>query len=204
GAAGSRQRAPRVPAECGRTEGNRRLLTRRNRRDARYHRGDVSCPPDAGDVSTAANATEARAMNRDDMLRASLRQLPVPDVSPDLLHRIVRSRVMGVRTSLHGRRWSVPWGRIAAAAFILAFLTGSWKLSLTFSRMGQSRLNRDRVKEFLRENGVWRPEREEIGPRKTPLPQYALITTGDLDVTRLPAGIWTYSLETTTDEVLTK
>jgi len=143
-------------------------------------------------------------MNRDDSLRASLRQLPVPDVSPDLLHRIVRSRVMGVRTSLHGRRWSVPWGRIAAAAFILAFLTGSWKLSLTFSRMGQSRQNRELVKEFLRETGMWRPGREESEPRKTPLPQYALITTDDLDVSRLSEGIWRYTVETTTDDILTR
>src|SRR6185503_8018762 len=205
GAAGSRQRAPRVPAECGRTEGNRRLLTRRNRRDARYHRGDVSCPPDAGDVSTAANATEARAMNRDDMLRASLRQLPVPDVSPDLLHRIVRSRVMGVRTSLHGRRWSVPWGRIAAAAFILAFLTGSWQLPLTFSRMGQSRLNRDRVKEFLRTTIPWASSGDEgrALSDKPPAPTHPLISVDSLDLSRLTEGTWTYRSSVTTDEVLT-
>jgi hypothetical protein len=144
-------------------------------------------------------------MNRDDMLRASLRQLPVPDVSPDLLHRIVRSRVMGVRTSLHGRRWSVPWGRIAAAAFILAFLTGSWKLSLTFSRMGQSRLNRDRVKEFLRTTIPWASSGDEgrALSDKPPAPKYPLISVDSLDLSRLTEGTWTYRSSVTTDEVLT-
>src|SRR3954468_9964570 len=144
-------------------------------------------------------------MNRDDSLRASLRQLPVPDVSPDLLQRIVRSRVMGVRVNLGRRRWTVPWGRIAAAVFIVAFIAGSWKLSLTFSRMGESRSNRDRVKEFLRGTIPWASTNEARVPSdKPPEPKFPLISVDSLDLSRLVEGTWTYRSTVTTDEVLTR
>jgi len=102
------------------------------------------------------------------------------------------------------RRWAVSWGHVAAAAFVMAFIAGSWKLSLTFSRMGESRLNRDRVREFLRSTIPWASTNEARAlSDKPPEPKFPLVRVDSLDLSRLVEGTWTYRSTRTTDDVLT-
>jgi hypothetical protein len=138
-------------------------------------------------------------------LRAALRRLPAPELGTDLLPGILHSRGMGARLTLPRRRRTVPWGQVAAAVLILAFIVGSWKLSLSFSRMGESRSNRERVKEFLRGTIPWASTDEERPLLdRPPEPKFPLISGDSLDMSRLVEGTWTYRSHVTTDEVLTE
>ena len=142
-------------------------------------------------------------MNRPETgLSAALRRLPAPEPGSDLLPRILRSRAMGVRIADQPNGPAIPWRWLAAAAVVGVSIGGSWFVSLSLSRLGSSPQVRDPLDNLLR--GVWRPEREPSESGKTPLPKYALITSDDLDVTRLTEGVWTYTVETTTDDVLTE
>lgn len=143
-------------------------------------------------------------MNRPDgELSAALRRLPAPEPSADLLARILRSRAMGVRIAGQPNLPVVPWRWLAAAAVVSVLIGGSWFASIALSRLGSSAQVREPVDEFLRRTGMIFTGREARldGP---PPPKYQLITIGQLDVTRLKDGVWTYAVETTTDEVLTE
>lgn len=142
-------------------------------------------------------------MNRPDTeLSAALRRLPAPGPSSDLWPRILRSRAMGVRIADQPNGLAIPWRWLAAAAVVGVLIGGSWFVSLSLSRLGSSPQVREPLDDLLR--GVWRPEREPSESRRTPLPKYALITSDDLDVTRLSEGVWMYTVETTTDDILTQ
>ena len=139
-------------------------------------------------------------MGHDD-LQAALRQLPVPEPGPDLLSRILRSRVMGVRVANPTRSPALAWRWLAAAAVVVVLIGSSWIVSLSLSRLGSSPQVREPLDDLFR--GVWRLERQGSESGKTPLPKYELITSNDLDVTRLHEGVWMYTLETTTDDIVT-
>jgi len=141
-------------------------------------------------------------MNRPDELSAALRRLPAPEPT-DLLPRIMRSRALGVRVADPARRLVLPWGWLAAAAVVGVLISGSWFGSVYLSRLGNSSAVRRPIDEFLRGTGVL-PKRREGLPDVAPPPKYELITSGDLDVTRLKDGVWTYVVEKTTDDVLTE
>lgn len=144
-------------------------------------------------------------MNRPDSeLSTALRRLPAPEPSSDLWPRILHSRAMGVRIAdqSSGGGLAIPWRWLAAAAVVSVLIGGSWYVSLSLSRLGSTPQIRQPLDDLLR--GVWRPEREASESHKTPLPKYPLITSDALDVTRLSEGIWMYTVETTTDEILTK
>lgn len=136
-------------------------------------------------------------------LRAVLRQLPAPEPSLDLLQRILRSRAMGVRFSIPARRLVVPWRWMAAAAAVVALVGGTWVLSLSVAKMGESRFaGRDplaELRELMPQQSRGAPE----SPGEAPLPKYSIISSETLDPSRLMEGVWTYQSETTTDRVLT-
>ena len=139
-------------------------------------------------------------------LRAALRQLPAPEPSPDLLPRILRSRAMGVRIPFPTRASIAPWRWIAAAAVATVLIGGTWVVSLSLSKIGESRgSGRDRIAELL-SGTMLRPsasdEHESLA--KTPRPKYALILSGTLAPSRMTEGVWTYQSTTTTDDVLTQ
>ena len=138
---------------------------------------------------------------RDSELSDALRRLPAPEPSSDLWPRILRSRAVGVRTADEPNRFAIPWRWLAAAAVAGVLIGSSWFVSLSLSRLGSSAQVREPLDQLLQ--GLWRP-RTMFDSRKTPQPKYALITSDALDVTRLSEGIWMYTVETTTDEILTK
>ena len=142
-------------------------------------------------------------MTHNDDLSAALRALPAPEPGPDLFDRIVRSRAMGRgrHLKLQEREFVFPWRWVAAAAVVSVLIGGSWVVSLSLSRLGSSPRVREPFDQLLQ--GVW-PPRTMFDTRKTPQPKYALITSEDLDVTRLHDGVWMYTQETTTDDILTQ
>ena len=140
---------------------------------------------------------------RDAELKAALRQLPAPEPSAELLPRILHSRATGVRISTRTRELTIPWRWLAAAAIVSVLIGGSWMVSLSLSRLGSSPEVREPLDEFLRGTGML-PSRAPLLPDEIPQPKYGLITSDNLDVTRVKDGIWTYAVEHTTDDVLTQ
>lgn len=139
-----------------------------------------------------------------DALRSALRQLPAPEPQPELLQRILRSRALGRRivvTTHEGppiRRW------IAAAAAVALLLGGSWAISVSLSKISESRRARRALDELLRGTILERePESAPTLLRDALRPAYPLIVSETLDTSRLAAGLWTYQSETTTDDILT-
>jgi len=99
---------------------------------------------------------------------------------------------------------ALPWRWIGAAAAVAVLIGGSWIISLSLSRIGES-AGRDRLGELLRGMTPWFPDgnaRESSGiPAQ---PKYPLILADSLDPSRLTEGVWTYGSTTTTDGVLTE
>jgi hypothetical protein len=145
-------------------------------------------------------------IEHDAKLKAALRQLPAPEPSPDLLQRIIRSRAMGVRTTLPNGASIVPWRWLAAAAVGTVLIGGSWMLSLSLSEIRESRVGaRDPFAELLRGTRLWRSEDSATNsPRKALEPKYGLILSSSLDPSRLSEGLWTYRSTTTTDGIFTE
>jgi len=145
-------------------------------------------------------------MSDHDDLSAALRRLPAPEPGPQLFDRIVRSRALGRNRHIHlqERGFVFQWGWIAAACVAILFIGGSWMAAVKFAELGNSSAVREPLDELLRSTGMWPPNRESNEPRRTSHPMYRLITSDDLDVSRLVEGVWTYSLETTTDHILTQ
>jgi hypothetical protein len=140
-------------------------------------------------------------MTRHD-LKAALRQLPAPELSPDLLQRILRSRSIGRRVSFPTREVASTWRWIAVAAAVALVIGGSWVVSLSLSKIGESR---DQLDELWRGRNLWPSSGVTEGsPRKTAAPAYALIMRDALDTSRLMSGVWTYRSETVTDGVVTQ
>lgn len=139
-------------------------------------------------------------------LRGALRQLPVPEPSPDLLPRILRSRAMGRRITFPTRESTAPWRWIAAAAVATVLIGGTWVVSLSLSKIGGSRgSGRDRIAELL-SGTMLRPSDgdDQETPGGPPQPKYPLILSDDLDPSRLTEGTWTYQATTTIDDILTQ
>lgn len=137
-------------------------------------------------------------------LSAALRRLPAPDASPELLERVLRSRVLGRRFVAPSGEAFPAWRWIAAAAVVTLLIGGSWGVSLFLTKLGESGSARDRLNDLLGDTRLW-PSREEPGaPREIPPPAYALITSDALDTSRLTAGDWTYRYEKTVDGVATE
>ena len=145
-------------------------------------------------------------MNRPDSeLSAALRRLPAPAPSADLLPRILRSRAMGVRIADEPKGLAIPWRWLAAAAVTGVLIGGSWMVSLSLSRLGSSPEVREPLDAWLRQTGMLPSDSVDRGlSGEVPRPKYGLITTDDLDVTRLTEGTWMYAVATTTDNVLTQ
>jgi len=140
-------------------------------------------------------------------LKAALRQLPVPDASPDLLRRILHSRAMGKRITFPTRDSTAPWRWIAAAAVVTVLISGSWVVSLSLSKLQESRAGgaRDQLAELLRDTRLWpSPGGGEETLRVPARPKYALILSDALSHSRMIEGVWTYQSTTTTDDVLTQ
>lgn len=138
-------------------------------------------------------------------LRAALRQLPAPEPSPDLLQRILRSRAMGRRITFPTRESTAPWRWIAAAAAVTVLIGGTWVVSLSLSKIGESRgTARDQLAEMLRGTMGWPSAGGEETPTGPPQPKYPLILSDALDPSRLTEGIWTYQSTTTIDDIFTE
>jgi hypothetical protein len=123
-------------------------------------------------------------------LRATLRQLPVPEPSSELLARILRSRAMGTRVRGPVGGLAVPWRWVAVAAAVTLLIGGSWKFSVWSSKIRESRVGaRDPIRELL-SGRLWS---EESIPESPParLPRCPLIRAGH-STARLPEGLWTY------------
>ena len=143
--------------------------------------------------------------DHDNELRAALRRLPAPEASPDLLPRILRNRAMGVRIKSPSGKPAIPWGWLATAAVVTLLIGGSWMLSVSLTRMRESRVGaRDPIGELLR-GRLWRSE-EGLGEPlpETIDPHYGLILSGSLERSRLSEGLWTYASMTTTDGILSE
>lgn len=136
-------------------------------------------------------------------LTDALQRLPAPEPSSDLLARILRSRAMGVRVRLPVGGLALPWRWMAAAAVVVVLIGGSWMVSLSLSRIGESEAGRDQLGELLRGMTRW-PEdgNARESARKPAQPRYPLILADALDLSRLREGMWTYSSTTTIDGVL--
>lgn len=145
-------------------------------------------------------------MSNHDELSAALRRLPAPEPSPQLFDRIVRSRAMGRgrQINLQGRDSAFQWRLVAAAAVFIVLIGSTGLAVLKLAQFGSTGAVREPLDDLLRNTRMWNPDREPSAPRKTPLPKYALITSDDLDVTRLAEGRWLYTVETTTDGVVTR
>ena len=138
-------------------------------------------------------------------LKGALRHLPAPEPSPELLQRILRSRSMGRRTTVPTLEATTSWRWIAAAAAVVLLLSGSWAVSLSLSKIGESRRARRALDELLRGTMLERePSRAPTLLRDVLRPPYPLIVSETLDTSRLAAGLWTYRSETTTDDILTE
>lgn len=139
-------------------------------------------------------------------LKAALRQLPAPEPSPDLLPRILRSRARGVRVANPTLSLAPAWRWLAAAAVVTVLVGGTWVLSLSITRMKESRFGDDfSLGEMLRRTGMLPPSAEvEESSRETKKPRYALVLRDALTTSRLSEGVWTYSSSHTTDDVLTQ
>lgn len=138
-------------------------------------------------------------------LKAALQQLPVPEPSPDLLHRILHSRAMGVRVSLPVGGLAVAWRWVGAAAVVAVLIGGSWVVSLSVSRIGESGTAGDPFAELLRTMRWPSAGRDDETPRgRPPQPKYPLILSDSLDPSRLTEGTWTYQSTTTMDDILTE
>lgn len=139
-------------------------------------------------------------------LKDALQRLPAPEPSPDLLARILRSRAMGVRVvSLPAGGLALRWRWMAAAAVVVVLIGGSWMISLSLSKIGESGVGRDQLGELLRGMTPWSSDgnaRESTG--KPAQPRYPLILADALDLSRLTEGVWTYRSTTTIDGVLTE
>ena len=140
-----------------------------------------------------------------DALRSALRQLPAPELQPELLQRILRGRALGKRIVVptHEGPPIRPW--IAAAAAVALLVGGSWAISLSLSSISESRRARRALDELLRGTILERePESAPTLLRDALRPAYRLIVREALDTSRLAAGVWTYRAETTTDDILTQ
>ncbi|HET8712760.1 MAG TPA: hypothetical protein VFM23_03660 [Gemmatimonadales bacterium] len=118
--------------------------------------------------------------------------------------RIQRSRVLGVRVAGQQRSIAIPWRWLAAAAIAGVLIGGSWIVSLSLSKLGRSSEMREPFGDWLRRTGMLPPDDPRGSMSEVPPPRYAVITTDDLDVTRLTEGTWHYTETTTTDDVLTR
>lgn len=138
-------------------------------------------------------------------LKGALRHLPAPELSPELLQRILRSRLIGRRTTVPTLEATTSWRWIAAAAAVVLLLSGSWAVSLSLSKIGESRRARRALDELLRGTMLERePAPAPALLRDALRPAYPLIVSETLDTSRLAAGVWTYRSETTTDDILTQ
>jgi hypothetical protein len=81
---------------------------------------------------------------------------------------------------------------------------GSWMISLSLSRVGESAAGRDQLGELLRGITPWPSDGPRESTGKPAQPRYPLILADSLDLSRLTEGSWTYGSTTTTDGVLTE
>ena len=141
---------------------------------------------------------------RDAELKAALRQLPAPEPGADLLGRILRSRALGVRGQGSTREAAMWWRWVAAAGVLTILVGGTWVLSLSITRMKESRFGDASLEEVLRGTGMLPPaEVTELSAERAK-PRYGLVLRDALAPSRLSEGVWTYRSSHTTDDVLTQ
>jgi hypothetical protein len=112
---------------------------------------------------------------------------------------------MGRRITVPAREATTSWRWIAAAAAVALLLGGSWAVSLSLLRIGESERARSTLDELLSGMAL-RPSAGDAPESLTapPTPKYPLILADSLHPDRLTEGVWTYKSATTYDEVITK